>query len=195
METIFNIIAFVVIVILSIYVYTAQSNISSLTNANNDMRKQLDATKAELDATKAELDATKAELNSTKAELDATKAELDATKAELNDTKTALNATKTELDDTKKDLKLKTLYLDVTYLHFAKLSGIIRNEILIRNEKISTIPPIFLEIDKFIGKYFEEKAQSESLTMDEWKKIESELKSKLDKLTSLDISGIELVYK
>ena len=174
METIFNIIAFVVIVILSIYVYTAQSNISSLTNANNDMRKQLDATKAELDATKAELD---------------------ATKAELNDTKTALNATKTELDDTKKDLKLKTLYLDVTYLHFAKLSGIIRNEILIRNEKISTIPPIFLEIDKFIGKYFEEKAQSESLTMDEWKKIESELKSKLDKLTSLDISGIELVYK
>ena len=61
----------------------------------------------------------------------------------------------------------------------------------IKNEKSSAIPPIIDEIDKFLNKYGPEKIGDRS----EFVKIESEFKTKLDQLTSLDIKSIDLIYR
>ena len=108
---------------------------------------------------------------------------------ELKNTKTELENTKTELENTKTELEKTTSFLYVIYLSFARVSAAIRSENLIRNQTKTSAPPIVDEIGEFLDKY--EKFGSRS----EFVKIESEFKTKLDQLTSLNIKSIDLIYK
>ena len=108
---------------------------------------------------------------------------------DFNDMATELKNTKTELENTKTELEKTTSFLYVIYLSFARVSAAIRSENLIRNQTKTSAPPIVDEIGEFLDKY--EKFGSRS----EFVKIESEFKTKLDQLTSLNIKSIDLIYK
>ena len=123
-----------------------------------------------------------------KKESENTKTELENTIIEL---KTELKNRKRELEDKKKELEKTTSFLTVVYLSFAAISAMLNNQNLIRNEKNQTFPLIVEEIGKFRKKYIPEKFGDSG----DFRKFDSEFKTKLDQLTSLNINSIDLAYK
>jgi hypothetical protein len=124
-------------------------------------------------------------------ELEKTKTELEKTKTELKETRKSGENLNINFEKTKSELEKTTSFLYVIYLSFARLSAAIRSEFLIRNQTKTSALPIVDEIGKFLDKYTPEKIGGRS----EFVKIESEFKTKLDQLTSLDIKSIDLAYK
>ena len=137
--------------------------------------------------TNSNLEITNTKLRKNEIELENKKAKLEYN---LENTKKELENKKTELEDTKKELEKTTSYLTFVYLSFAMISAMLRNDNLIRNEKNRTLPPIVEEIGKFRDKY-----EPEKFARNDFRKLDSEFKTKLDQLTSLNINSIDLAYK
>lgn len=124
-------------------------------------------------------------------ELEKTKTELKENEKNLEITRKAGVNLNTNFEKMKTELEKTTSFLYVIYLSFARVSAAIRSENLIRNQTKTSAPSIVDEIGKFLNKYAPEKFGDRS----EFVKIESEFKTKLDQLTSLDIKSIDLAYK
>ena len=147
-------------------------------------------TKTEFENTKTEFENTKTEFENTKTELENTKKELENTKKEFENTKTELENTKKELENTKKELEKTTSFCYFIYLSFAQVSAALGNQYFIRNTTKNSVPPIIVEIYQFLHKYANEKFGGRG----EFVKIESEFKTKLERLTAINIKSIDLAY-